>query len=117
MDMTRIPTPPAVWLPQDEIGNSPGQPVQMPYGPYKNQWLLGDVTHGGIKRIFLEKVEGSYQGCVFRFSQGLEAGINRMVWGPDSSLYVGWSRNGGKLGMETETIWIAEAPVYRQNSL
>lgn len=88
--------PPAVWLPQDEIGNSPGQPVLMQDGPYRGQMLHGDVTHGGIKRTFLEQVNGEYQGCVFRFSQGLEAGVNRLVWGPDGALYVGGvGMNGG----------------------
>lgn len=82
-------SPPAIWLPENEIGNSPGEPVLMQDGPYKGQMLHGDVTHGGIKRDFLEKINGEYQGAVFRFSQGLEAGVNRMVWGPDSALYVG----------------------------
>jgi len=58
-------------------------------GPYKGQMLHGDVTHGGIKRDFLEKINGEYQGAVFRFSQGFEAGINRLCWGPDGALYVG----------------------------
>ena len=58
-------------------------------GPYKGQMLHGDVTHGGIKRDFLEKINGEYQGAVFRFTQGLEAGVNRLCWGPDGALYVG----------------------------
>ncbi|MDQ2656763.1 MAG: cytochrome C, partial [Bacteroidota bacterium] len=37
----------------------------------------------------LEKVNGEYQGAVFRFTQGLEAGVNRLQWGPDSALYIG----------------------------
>lgn len=81
--------PPAIWLPENEIGNSPTEPVLIHNGPYKGQMLHGDVTHGGIKRDFLEKIKGDYQGAVFRFSQGLEAGVNRMRWGPDSALYVG----------------------------
>ena len=81
--------PPAIWLPQDEIGNSPTEPVYISNGPYKGQMLHGDVTHGGIKRDFLEKIKGQYQGAVFRFTQGLEAGVNRLTWGPDSALYVG----------------------------
>ena len=99
--------PPAVWLPQDEIGNSPGQPVYVAEGAYKGQMLHGEVTHGGIKRVFLEKVAGEYQGCVFRFSQGLEAGINRLVWGPDGGLYAGgvgmsgnWGWNGKQFGLQ-----------------
>lgn len=81
--------PPAIWLPEDEIGNSPSEPILMQDGPYKGQMLHGDVTHGGIKRDFLEKINGEYQGAVFRFSQGLEAGVNRLCWGPDGALYVG----------------------------
>lgn len=81
--------PPAIWLPEDEIGNSPSQPVLIPDGPYKGQMLHGDVTHGGIKRDFLEKVKGDYQGAVFRFTQGLEAGVNRLCFGPDGALYIG----------------------------
>ena len=97
-------TLPVVWLPQDEIGNSPSQPVKINVGPYKNQMLHGEVTHGGIKRVFAEKVNGAYQGVVFRFTQGLEAGVNRLVWGPDNALYIGgvgstgnW-QHYGKLG-------------------
>jgi cytochrome c len=82
-------TPPAIMLPEDEIANSPSQPILMQDGPYKGQMLHGDVTHGGIKRDFLEKVNGEYQGAVFRFTQGLEAGVNRLCWGPDGALYVG----------------------------
>jgi cytochrome c len=82
-------TPPAIYLPEDEIANSPSQPILIQDGPYKGQMLHGDVVHGGIKRDFLEKVNGEYQGAVFRFSQGLEAGVNRLCWGPDGALYVG----------------------------
>lgn len=103
----RTASPPAVWLPQDEIGNSPSQPLFMKTGPYRGQMIYGEVTHGGIKRVFLEKVNGAYQGCVFRFSQGLEAGINRMAWGPDDALYVGgvgmngnWTHRGKQFGLQ-----------------
>jgi len=80
---------PVVWLPQDEIGNSPTTPSFINDGPYKGQMIHGELTHGGIKRDFVEKVNGQYQGCVFRFIQGLEAGVNRLVWGPDGALYIG----------------------------
>ncbi len=80
---------PAIWLPENEIANSPSEPVLITEGIYKGQMLHGDVTYGGLQRDFLEKVNGEYQGAVFRFSQGFEAGINRMRWGPDDALYVG----------------------------
>lgn len=80
---------PVVWLPQDEIGNSPTTPSYLNDGPYKGQMIHGEVTHGGVKRVFVEEVNGNYQGAVFRFIQGLEAGVNRLVWGPDGALYIG----------------------------
>jgi len=86
---------PVVWLPQDEIGNSPSVPTYINVGPYKNQMIHGEVTHGGVKRVFVEEVEGQYQGALFRFIQGLEAGINRLKWGPDGALYVGGIGNPG----------------------
>jgi cytochrome c len=94
---------PVVWLPQDEIGNSPSQPAALNVGPYQGQMIHGEVTHGGLKRVAAEKVNGQYQGALFRFTQGLEGGVNRVVWGPDGALYVGeignpgnWSHAGRK---------------------
>lgn len=89
---------PVVWLPQDEIGNSPSTPTYINVGPYTGQMIHGEVTHGGIKRDFVEEVEGQYQGAVFRFIQGLEAGVNRIVWGPDDNLYVGGIGSTGNWG-------------------
>ncbi len=91
-------TPPVVWLPQDEIGNSPTQPAPLDVGPYQGQMIHGEVTHGGLKRVFVEQVNGQYQGVVFRFTQGLEAGVNRVLWGPDGKLYVGGIGNPGNWG-------------------
>ncbi|MEN7550795.1 PA14 domain-containing protein [Rapidithrix thailandica] len=91
-------TRPVVWLPQDEIGNSPSEPIYLNVGPYQNQMLHGEVTHGGLKRVFTEKINGQYQGVVFRFTQGIEAGVNRVVWGPDDALYIGGIGNPGNWG-------------------
>ncbi|MBM1107349.1 c-type cytochrome [Aurantibacter crassamenti] len=98
---------PTLWLPQNEISNSPSEPILINEGPYKGQMLHGDVSHGGIKRDFLEKVNGRYQGAVFRFSQGLAAGVNRLCWGPDGALYIGeigmvggWTWKETKYGLQ-----------------
>ncbi|MFZ1706026.1 MAG: family 16 glycoside hydrolase [Saprospiraceae bacterium] len=90
--------PPVVWLPQDEIGNSPSTPSYINIGPFKGQMIHGEVTNGGVKRVFVEEVNGQLQGCVFRFIQGLEAGINRLCWGPNDDLYVGGIGNPGNWG-------------------
>ena len=97
-------TPPVVWLPHGEIGNSPTEIVVARDGPYAGQLLLGDVTHGGLKRVFLEQVDGEYQGAVFRFTQGLHAGINRVRYGPDGGLFVGGIGSGGNWG-QTGKAW------------
>lgn len=93
-------TPPVLWLPQDEIGNSPSEPCLLPmeHGPYGGQVVFGDVTHGGIQRAALEVVDGVWQGAVFRFTQGLEAGVNRLRVGPDGALYAGGIGSTGNWG-------------------
>lgn len=98
---------PAIWMPQNEAANSPSQPVLVPDGPYKGQMLHGDVTAGGIQRDFIEKINGEYQGCVFRFTQGLETGVNRLCFGKDGALYIGglglvggWSYKGKQWGLQ-----------------
>jgi len=99
---------PALWLPENEISNSPSEPVIIKDGPYKGQMLHGDVSHGGIKRDYLEEINGSYQGAVFRFTQGLAAGVNRIRWGPDGALYIGevgmvggWTWKETKYGLQS----------------
>lgn len=92
---SKLETPPVVWLPQGEIGNSASQPAVLNDGVYKGQMIHGDVTHGGLKRVFVEKVRGEYQGIVFPFSQGFSAGVNRICWGPDGALYVGGIGSSG----------------------
>ncbi|MDA0169424.1 DUF1080 domain-containing protein [Solirubrobacter taibaiensis] len=92
------PTPPAVWIPHNEIGNSPSQPLLIPNGPFAGQMWVADVTYGGIQRAFLEKVEGEYQGAYFRMTQGLESGITHMLQQDDGSIIVGGLGAGGNWG-------------------
>ncbi|MEX1048882.1 MAG: family 16 glycoside hydrolase [Akkermansiaceae bacterium] len=103
-------TPPAVWFPQNEIANSPSQPLSIPDGPFAGDLLVGDITLGGINRVSLEKVRGTWQGCIYRFTQGLEGGVNRLAWGPNGTLYVGciggsgnWSWNRTTTGLQRLT--------------
>lgn len=97
-DKDRPEIPPVAWLPQGEIGNSPSQVALLEHGPYAGQLVHGDVTHGGLKRVQLEKVNGRLQGTVFRFTQGLEAGVNRVILGPDGAFYVGGIGSTGNWG-------------------
>ncbi|ROP42072.1 ricin-type beta-trefoil lectin domain protein [Saccharothrix texasensis] len=94
----RAITSPVLWLPQNEIANSPSNPVQLTTGPFAGQVVFGDVTYGGLQRGFLEKVGGEYQGAVFRLTQGLESGVNRISLGPDGAIYTGGIGAGGNWG-------------------
>jgi len=104
-------TPPVVWMPQGEIGNSPTQPIGVEDdSPYRGQIYYPDVHHGGLKRVFVEVVNGIEQGALFRHSQGLESGMHRVVWGPDGSLYLGgiggggnWNHMGRSYGLQRMT--------------
>jgi cytochrome c len=89
---------PVVYLEVNTIANSPSQPVPLNLGPYQNQMIYGDASYGGIQRIFAEKVAGEYQGAVFKFTQGLEGAVNRLVWGPDGALYAGAIGSAGNWG-------------------
>jgi hypothetical protein len=95
---TKPVTQPAVWIPQNEIGNSPSTPIMLKDGPFAGQMMFGDVTYGGLQRAFLEKVDGEFQGAVFRHSAGFEVGVNRVIEGPDKSLYIGGTGEGGNWG-------------------
>ncbi|GHE95708.1 family 16 glycoside hydrolase [Streptomyces fumanus] len=93
-------TRPVLWFPQNEIGNSPSTPLYLTKGRFAGQMLVGDVTYGGLQRAYLEKVKGQYQGAVFRYTQGLEAGVNRTVLGPDGAIYTGGLGADGNWGQE-----------------
>lgn len=82
-------TPPGIYLPQNEIANSPGQTVVIPSGPFKDQMLISDVKYGGLRRAWLENVDGQWQGGAVQYSHGFEVGTNRLLWGPDGHLYIG----------------------------
>ena len=108
----RIPVeeidPPAVWIPQNECANSPGELIEIREGlQHAGQYLMAEITRGGIRRVFFEEVNGTLQGAIFRHSHGFEAGTNRLEWGPDGALYVGcmggagnWTWRGTTFGLQ-----------------
>ena len=91
-----VSTPPAAWLPQSEIAMSPTEPILLPdsWGPYAGQVIFGDVTFGGLQRVFLENVDGVMQGAAFPFSQGFRHLFNRLVFAADGDLYAGGIARG-----------------------
>ncbi|GAA3767391.1 family 16 glycoside hydrolase [Micromonospora maritima] len=91
-------TAPVLWMPQNEIANSPSTPLYLRSGAFAGQFVIGDVTYGGLQRAYVEKVDGEYQGALFRLTQGLEAGVSEVNLGPDGAIYVGGLGAGGNWG-------------------
>ncbi|MCG8328740.1 MAG: plastocyanin/azurin family copper-binding protein [Chitinophagales bacterium] len=117
-DLPSIKTP-AVWLPHGILGVSTSEIItdltEGAFGPFQGQLLVGDQGQSKIVRVFLEKVDGVYQGAAINFRQGFQSGVLRMCWGNDASLFVGQtSRGWGSTGNDPyglqRLIWTGETP-------
>jgi cytochrome c551/c552 len=90
-------TLPVVWLPHAILGISNSEIVKIPqgtFGPFAGQLLIGDQGQSMVDRIFLEKVNGEYQGAAWAFRSGFQSGIVRLAWLPDGSLATGETSRG-----------------------
>ncbi|WP_242916487.1 c-type cytochrome [Pontibacter liquoris] len=109
---------PAVWLPHGVLGISNSEVIKIPedhFGPFGGQLLVGDQGMSLISRVFLEKVNGEYQGAAFLFRSGFQSGVLRMAWANDGSLFVGETNRGwGSAGEANEglqrLVWNNKVP-------
>lgn len=88
---------PAVWLPYGVLGISTSEPLTIPegnFGPFAGQVLVGDQGMSMLSRVFMEKVNGEYQGASFVFRTGFRSGVLRMAWDRDGSLFIGETNRG-----------------------
>ncbi len=72
---------PAVWLPHGILGISNSEIVKIPentFGPFEGQLLVCDQGQSMIDRVFMEKVNGEYQGAAWAFRSGFQSGIVRL---------------------------------------
>lgn len=97
---------PAVWLPHGIFGISNSEIIQIPkgnFGPFEGQLLVGDQGQSKIMRVFMEKVNGEFQGAALDFRSGFQSGVLRMAWAKDGSLFVGETNRGwGSAGEANE---------------
>lgn len=109
---------PAVWLPHGIQGISNSEPLEIPantFEPFEGQILIGDQGQSKIMRVYLEKVDGEYQGASWDFRSGFKSGVLRMAWAQDGSLFVGETNRGwGSAGDANEglqrVIWNGKVP-------
>lgn len=90
--------PPAVWFPYKKMGQSTTDIMldesEGKFGPFAGQFFVGEFTQASISRVFLEKVNGEYQGACFPFRSGFASAVLRMTQGTDSSMFVGLTNRG-----------------------
>ncbi len=110
---------PAVWFPYDKMGKSPaGMTWDQSggrFGPFSGQLFVGDQHHASVMRVFLERVNGHWQGACFPFRSGFQSGALRLAWGPDAQLFVGMTNRGwGSRGNQTDGLqrleWTGHVP-------
>lgn len=111
--------PPAVWFPHTILGISTSDIVpdttDGKFGPFAGQLFVGDQGHSKITRVFLEKIQGVYQGAAIPFREGFASGVLRMAWDPEGGMMVGQtSRGWGATGKEPyaleRLVWTGKIP-------
>ena len=110
---------PAVYFPYEKMGQSAsGIACDLSggkFGPFKEQLFVGDQTHSTVMRVFLEKVDGKYQGACFPFRQGFDSGNLALDFSANGSLFVfgtdrGWGARGGKPFALQRLDWTGKRP-------
>ena len=89
---------PVVWLPHGILGISNSEIIRDEtkgdFGPFAGQIFIGDQGQSKIMRVFMEKVNGEFQGATWDFRSGFQSGVMRMVFSPDGSMFVGETNRG-----------------------
>ncbi len=118
-----ILTPPAVWLPYKKVGQSATDIMvdasEGKFGPFAGQFFVGEFTQSSINRVYLEKVDGEYQGACFPFRESFASAVLRLEQGSDGSVFVGLSNRGwSSLGLASyglqRLVWTGQVPMEIQ---
>ena len=111
--------PPAVWFPYKKLGQSTTDIMldasDGKFGPFAGQLFVGEFTQAGMNRVFLEKIDGEYQGACFPFRSGFASAVLRMAQGTDGSVFVGLTNRGwSSLGTASyglqRLVWTGKVP-------
>ena len=121
VERKRIPefVPPPIVFPHGEMGQSPAgiacDTTSGKFGPFTNQLFVAEQTHSTVHRVFLEKVNGVYQGAAFPFLGGFGSGNVAIRMCKDGSLFVGgtnrgWGSRGRKPFALERVNWTGKVP-------
>lgn len=90
--------PPAVLFPYNKMGKSASgidcDTTGGKFGPFENQLFVGDQTHSTVMRVYMEKVDGHYQGVCFPFKEGFGSGTLGVQLTEQGSMFVGSTNRG-----------------------
>jgi glucose/arabinose dehydrogenase len=120
VDAKKIPElePPAVYFPYQKMGQSASgiacDTTGGKFGPFEGQLFVGDQTHSTVMRVFLEQVNGHYQGACFPFRAGFGSGSLSLKM-TDHGLFVGgtnrgWGSRGNKPYSLDRLAWTGKVP-------
>lgn len=121
LERLRIPeyVPPAIQLPHGKMGQSTSgiayDQSKGKFGPFAGQMLVGDQTHSQVQRVFMEKVNGVYQGAVWKLVQGFDCGIVPMRMSDEGILFTGgtnrgWASRGDRSFSFERVRWTGKTP-------
>ncbi len=121
VEAAKIPElmPPAILFPYRKMGQSAsGVTCDISggkFGPFKNQMFVGDQTFSTVMRVYLEKVNGRYQGACFPFREGFASGTLPVQMTKEGVMFTGgtnrgWGSRGGKPFSLQRLQWTGKTP-------
>jgi glucose/arabinose dehydrogenase len=121
-EAARIPElePTVVMFPYGKMGQSASgvtcDTTGGKFGPFIGQLFVADQTQSTVMRVFLEKVDGHYQGACFPFRKGFSSGNVGLELTPQGSMFVGGTNRGwGSSGSEPFALerldWTGKVPM------
>ncbi|MCH8921538.1 MAG: hypothetical protein IIA67_00140 [Planctomycetes bacterium] len=111
--------PPSVLFPYNKMGKSASgvtcDTSQGKFGPFAEQLFVGDQSHSTVMRVFMEEVQGHYQGACFMFRRGIGSGTLPMLMHNSGVMFIGgtnrgWGSRGGKPYSLERLRWTGKIP-------
>ena len=111
--------PPAIAFPYNKMGKSASgiasDTTDNKFGPFNGQMFVGDQTHSTVMRVFMEKIDGVYQGACFPFVKGIGSGSLSLLMTKKGVMFVGgtnrgWGSTGSKPYSLDRIEWTGKVP-------